>query len=424
MNKSESERIATVLESIGYTETDSIEDADFLMINTCSIKKSAEDRVYSLLHRCKKIKKNKPGFTIGVTGCMIAMHQKKLQELTDVCFNIKDLDQLPDLINGLCRPNHNSMNNFVEYLEIRPKRKSNVHTFVPIMSGCDNFCSFCVVPYTRGREASRSSEEIINEIKELISKGYKAITLLGQNVNSYGKNSTENINFTKLLEKVCAIEGDFWIWFTSSHPKDMSDELLDFMAKEPKMANYIHFAIQSGSNRILTAMNRHYTYDHCIELTQKIQKKIPGIMISTDIIVGFPGETEEDFDLTKKLCKEVGFEMVYLGRYSPRPNTRAFHMKETATPADKKRRDRELMDIIEEVNLEKNKLYVGKTMRLLVDKQVVAQNIKDSNSEFFGKTQTFKTVRFTSNIPVNAGDFINVTITEVLDWGLKGVAHE
>lgn len=421
MNKSESERLATILDSIGYEETDSIESADFLMINTCSIKESAENRVYSLLHKTKQIKKEKPHFTVGITGCMIAMHQKKLQKLTDVCFNIKDMDQLPDLINGLCRPNHNSMNNFVDYLEIRPKRKSKAHTFVPIMSGCDNFCSFCVVPYTRGREISRSSKEIVSEIEELVSKGYKAITLLGQNVNSYGKNSPENINFVDLLKKVCAIEGDFWVWFTSSHPKDMSDELIDFMAKEPKMANYIHFAIQSGSDRILKAMNRHYTYDHCVALTKKIQEKIPGVMISTDIIVGFPGETDEDFEATKKICKEIGFEMVYLGRYSPRPNTRAFHMKETADSHVKRKRDHEVMEVIEENNIKKNKTYVGKTVRVLVDKQVLAQNVKESDTEFFGKTETFKTVRFTSKKPVTTGDFVDVNITESLNWGLKGV---
>lgn len=421
MNKSESERLATILDSIGYTETDSIESADFLMINTCSIKESAENRVYSLLHKCKQIKKEKPHFTVGITGCMIAMHQKKLQKLTDVCFNIKDMDQLPDLINGLCRPNHNSMNNFVDYLEIRPKRKSKAHTFVPIMSGCDNFCSFCVVPYTRGREASRSSEEIIAEVKHLVKNGYKAITLLGQNVNSYGKNSHEDINFTELLKKVCKIEGDFWVWFTSSHPKDMSEELIDFMANEPKMANYIHFAVQSGSDRVLKAMNRHYTYDHCVELTKKIQEKIPGVMISTDIIVGFPGETEEDFEDTKKLCKEVGFEMVYLGRYSPRPNTRAYHMKETADSKIKQRRDHEVMEVIEQNNIERNRRYVGTTERVLVDKQVLAHNIKDSENEYFGKTQTFKTVRFTSEKPVTTGDFVNVEITDSLNWGLKGV---
>lgn len=422
MNKSESERIATVLDQVGYQELDSDDNADLVIVNTCSVRKPAEDRVFDMLHKLNQQKQSGRQVTVAVTGCMIAMHQKQLSKRADICFNIKDLENLPGLVDGLCRPNHNSINNFVDYLEVRPKRKSTTHAYVPIMSGCDNFCSFCVVPYTRGREASRNSDEIVKEVTTLIKKGYKAITLIGQNVNSFGKSSGENIDFPGLIKKICAIPGDFWIWYVSSHPKDMSPELIKLHKTEPKLANYIHFAVQSGSDRILKAMNRHYTYDHCVELTSYIKNELPGVMLSTDLIVGFPGETEEDFEQTRELCKEIGFEMVYLGRYSPRPNTRSFHMKETVDSKEKKRREHEIMHEIEKINIEKNKSLKGTTLKVLVDKQILSDAVQNSKTQFVGKTETFKTVRFTSDKEINTGDFVDVTITNALNWGLEGEA--
>lgn len=422
MNKSESERIATVLDEVGYEEMPSADKAELVILNTCSVRKPAEDRVFGLLHNLHKQKKQGRNVTVAVTGCMIAMHQKELSKRADICFNIKDLENLPSLVNGLCRPNFNSINNFVDYLEVRPKRKSTIHAYVPIMSGCDNFCSFCVVPYTRGREASRNSEEIINEVKDLIDKGYKAITLIGQNVNSYGKSSGENIDFPKLVKKICDIPGDFWIWYVSSHPKDMSKELIELHKTEPKLANYIHFAVQAGSDRILKAMNRHYTYNHCVELTNYIKQELPDVMLSTDLIVGFPGETEEDFEQTREICKEIGFEMVYLGRYSPRPNTRSFHMNETVDDDEKKRREREIMKEIEKINIEKNKNLIGKKIKVLVDKQILSDAVQKSKNQFVGKSEQFKTVRFSSDKEINTGDFVDVEITQTLNWGLEGIA--
>lgn len=414
MNKSDSERIVTTLQNASMTHVDCPEDADVIILNTCSIRKSAEDRVFTFLSRNKK----SDGPTIGVTGCMVNIQKKKLSEKASFCFEIKDLENLPQIIGK--QTTKAVTIDSADYLNIAPSLESKIHAYIPIMSGCDNFCSYCVVPYSRGREVSRKSENIIQEINELVKKGYKAFTLIGQNVNSYGKNLEEDINFEQLLRRICAIDADFWIWFVSSHPKDMSKELINTIAREQKLCSYIHFAVQSGSDTILKAMNRHYTHNHCIELTDYIKATIPNVSLSTDIIVGFPGETTKDFDDTLDLCKRIDFNMAYISRFSPRPGTKAALLEETVSPQGKKEREHLILDILKNKNIQNNKKMIGETVTVLIDKQIVTKTREEKNTLYIGKTAPFKTVKCNSKKPIETGQFVRVAITNARDWGFEG----
>jgi len=320
MNKSDGERIISVLKKQGYLPALKEAEADLILINVCSVRQSAVNRVYAKVNKYFKKKK------IILTGCVLK----------------EDKNKLKNKVSEFWHPDY--------YFECLPIHQSKFQAFLPIMTGCNNFCAYCVVPYTRGREKSRPAKEIIREIKSLVKKDYKEVILLGQNVNSY---KDKNVNFPKLLKKINNIKGNFKINFITSHPKDMSDELIETMAKCQKLIKEIHLPVQSGDNEILKKMNRHYTASHYKKLIKKIKQKIPGIKISTDIIVGFPGETKKQFQNTVKLAKEIKFEKAYIAKYSPRPGTLAFKLRNNVSPQDKKTRWQILEKLINYSNCSK-----------------------------------------------------------------------
>ena len=315
------------------------------------------------------------------------------------------------------------------YLNIAPKHKSRFSAFVPIGNGCDNFCSYCVVPYARGREVYRPAEEIVSEVKSLVKRGYKEIILIAQNVNSYiskkqqNKKATKQVNFPELLRMVNDIEGDFWIRFATSHPKDMSDDLIEAIADCEKICEHIHLPAQSGDNEVLRIMKRKYTTEHYENLIKKIRNKIPEASITTDIIVGFPGETKKQFNKTAKLFKKVKFDMAYIARYSPRPGTAAAKLDDSVPRDEKKRREEELTKILKKTALENNKKYIGKTVEVLIEG-------KNKGGEWFGKTGMNKAVKVRSKklspqmrdreARSLIGQFVRIRIKEVKDFGLEG----
>ncbi len=402
MNKSDSERIAAVLEFTGYKPASKINGADLIVVNMCSVRQSAVDRVYGLLPKLKKRKSI-------LTGCILKKDKKKFAKKFDEIIDIKD---------------------FIKKAE--PKYSNKYSAFVPIMTGCNNFCTYCVVPYTKGKEISRPTEEIICEIKNLVKKGAKEIWLLGQNVNSYGvqrkttQNATQNyaeINFPELLRMVNKIPGKFWLRFTSSHPKDFSDELINVMAKcspphhnkvwcgGKKVTEYLNLPIQAGDDKILKKMNRPYTVAKYKKLVKKIRKKIPNITLSTDVIVGFPGETKKQFENTAKLFKEIKYDMAYIAKYSQRAGTRAAKLKDDVPQKEKRKREKVLTEILKETALLNNKKYIGKTV------EVLPTEYKDQF--LIGKSFHYKTVKFDG--PKNLiGKFTKVKIIDALPWGLKG----
>jgi len=428
MNKSDSERIATVLEKIGYKPAPAINGADLIVVNMCSVRQSAVDRVYGLVSKFQKIKNKKSGLKTILTGCLLRKDKKKLANRFDLVLDIANLPKWPKILDvNSAVISGRELLNTEDYLKIQPKYSSNFSALVPIMTGCNNFCTYCVVPYTRGREISRPAEEIICEIKKLIKRGHKEIWLLGQNVNSYKgrfnpvakkrdrlnkRQDIKFINFPQLLRKINDVPGNFWIRFTSSHPKDFSDELINAMANCEKVTEYLNLPAQSGDNEILKKMNRSYTVAQYKNLVKKIRKKIPNISLSTDIIVGFPGETKKQFENTVNLFKEIKFDMAYIAKYSPRPGTAAAKMEDTVPQKEKDRREKVLTEILKENTLENNKKYIGKEIEILVENQ------KSPNS-WLGKTRTHKNVLFESKKNL-LGKFIRVKITDAHPWGLKG----
>jgi tRNA-2-methylthio-N6-dimethylallyladenosine synthase len=321
-NKADSERISRLFEEKGFQPVNKIEEADLVIINTCSVRESAENRVYGLVRNLAK-KKKRP--KIVLSGCMLR-------------YGITDLKKkLPEVDEYLRMEDY--------CFDLLPIRKEKTHAWVPIMEGCNNFCAYCVVPYARGREKSRSFKEVICEVEKLVKQGYQEITLLGQNVNSYGKDLKPKKKFSLLLKELHGIKGIKKISFLTSNPWDLTEDIIQSI-KLPKIDKYLHLPVQSGDDGILNKMNRSYTAKEYLDLIKKIRKQIPEIKIGTDIIVGFPGETKKAFENTVKLCKKVGFEKAYIAKYSPRPGTTAFKLKDNVSPQEKKRRWRVLEELI------------------------------------------------------------------------------
>ncbi|MBS7270330.1 MAG: tRNA (N6-isopentenyl adenosine(37)-C2)-methylthiotransferase MiaB [Candidatus Freyarchaeota archaeon] len=432
MNKSDSERIASILEKIGYRKASKENEADLILVNMCSVRQSAVDRVYGLAKKFAKLKSQNLNFKTILTGCILKSDRKKFSRKFDLILDIKDLPNWPKVL--MLNSHDRTFYEHRDYLDIKPKHLNNFSAFVPIMTGCNNFCSYCVVPYTRGREISRSAEEILSEVKDLIKRGFKEIWLLGQNINSYYSliRANKKINFAKLLKMVNDIPGNFWIRFTSPHPKNFSEELIETIAKCQKFAPYLNLPVQSGDDEILKKMNRPYTVKQYKNLVKKIRnafKKYRNdlekeIAISTDVIVGFPGETEKQFENTVKLFRKMKFDMAYIAKYSPRPGTAASKLKDDVFPEEKERRWKILTEILKKNALEKNKKFVGKEVEVLVEKQ----EKKNKKQVYFGKTKTYKTVKIqiqntnyklpTTNL---VGQFVKVKIIEALPWGLRGI---
>lgn len=408
MNKSDSERVASVLKNMGYQPVNKPAQADLIIVNMCSVRQSAVDRVYGLGKKFNEFKKQNPNLKTALTGCILLSDKIKLKKQFDLIFDIKNLIKLSDI---LCYHHVIPRSNALEYFSIFPSSDSSVTAYVPIMTGCNNFCAYCVVPYVRGKEISRSTLEIIEEVKKLIKKGYKQIILLGQNVNSY---KDKNIDFPELLKLINDLPEKFWLYFVTSHPKDLSDKLIEVMSLGEKIAEYLHLPVQAGDNQILKQMNRGYTVEKYKKIIKKVRKKVKNINISTDIIVGFPGETKKQFIQTVKLIKWAKFDIIYTAQYSPRPMTAAFKLKDNVIKKEKKRREQILTKILKKTALKNNRKYLNKTIEILIEKKI-------KNDFYLGKTKTFKNVKIKNPKGLlKIGQFIKVKIINATPWGLEG----
>ena len=402
MNISDAERVSAVLESIKYKRTSNTNEADLIVVTMCSIRQSAVDRVHGLIEKFKKIRKFNPKLKTVLTGCILKRDKKKLIKGFDHVIDIRDIKKLPEILGA---KNNKGTEN---YLDITPKYSSKFSANVPIMTGCNNFCAYCVVPYAREREVSRPAKEIILEIKNLIKKGHKEIWLLGQNVNSY---KDKNVNFSKLLKMVNDVPGNFWIRFTSSHPKDFNDEVINALSIGGKITPYLNLPIQSGDDKILSSMNRHYTVKDYKNKIKKLREKIPGIAISTDIIVGFPGETKNQFDNTVKLFRDVKYDMAYINKYSSRAGTAAAKIKDNVSWEEKKRREKVLTEVLKQTALQKNKKLVGKETTVLID--------SNRGDNWFGKNEHYKTIKIKSDRNL-LGKLVRIKITGASPFILSG----
>lgn len=378
MNVHESEKLAGMLISLGYTETNTMEDADLIVFNTCCIRDGCEQKVFGNLGNLKKLKKQNPKLITAICGCLTQAEGRKdiiknKFPYVNIVFGTHNLNEFKNYIIKYNKSHENIYEVWDNEKEINEDvdmfRTSNNNAWVNIMYGCNNFCSYCIVPYVRGRERSRMPEEIVNEVKGLIADGYKYITLLGQNVNSYGNDlNDENITFANLLKQLANLDGEFKIRFMTSHPKDLTDEVIDTIATYDKLAKYIHLPVQSGSDRILKLMNRKYTIERYLSLITKIREKMPTCYISTDIIVGFPGETEDDFMQTYNLIKNVRYDGVFAFMFSPRTGTVAEKMDNQIELSVKNERVNRLLKLSKSITKEKTKECAGHVYDVLVEK--------------------------------------------------------
>lgn len=392
MNEHDSEKIAGMLVKCGYTKADSKQDADFILFNTCCVREHAELRTFGNVGFIKELKQLNPRLILGVCGCM--MQQKDVADklykrfpFVDLIFGTHELKNFPFMLEKVLDNeriiNISEMNG--EVIEGLPvERTPGFSTFVNIMYGCNNFCTYCIVPYVRGRERSRRAEDVVNEVREVVALGYKEVTLLGQNVNSY---YSDGVNFPKLLEMVNAVPGLTRLRFMTSHPKDLSDELIEAMAKLDKVGNHIHLPVQSGSDEILRRMNRRYTSSQYLELVSNLRSKVKDVEITTDIIVGFPGETEEDFEATCDIVRKVGYSNAYTFAYSPREGTIAAKMPDQIAQEVKKQRLNKLNAVLAETIPCGNEKYIGFEGDILIEGV-------DHRAEplLFGKLSNFKMV--------------------------------
>jgi len=421
MNVHDSEEIAARLESLGFTSTDSIETADVVVLNTCAIRENAHDKLYGFLGRCKHEKeKNNNDLIIAICGCM-AQEENVINEImtkhpyVDIVFGTHNIHELQDLLIK-----RNEKQNIEVYScegevyeNIDYKRDSSIKAWVNIQYGCDKFCTYCIVPYTRGKQRSRKSSEIIKEVEDLVKKGYQEVTLLGQNVNAYGKELKDELSFAELLLKV-SDTGIPRLRFVTSHPWDFTDEMIDAIASRDNIMPYIHLPLQSGSSRILKLMGRRYTKEEYLELFKKIRNKVKGCSITTDIIVGFPNETEEDFNETLEVVKECEFDSAFTFIYSPREGTPAAKMEDKVTLEEKEQRLYKLNELVNNFSLKANKQYLGKTIPVLIE----GINEKD-NTKVFGYTDTMKLVNVDGCLD-KIGKIINVEITDAKSFSLDG----
>lgn len=413
MNYSDAERLESVLNRLSFKKTANEKEADIILAVACSVRQKAVDRIYGLANLWLKEKRKRKLITI-LTGCVLPYDQNKMKKYFDLILNIKDLPILPKF---LLKHNFNSFNISTNnsYLRLKPKHISSYTAYVPIMTGCDNFCSYCAVPYTRGREYSRPQEEIIREIKNLTKTGYKEIIILGQNVNSYGhkkgKIYTDNKPFINLLKAINAIPGHFWLRFISNHPKDMTEDLIKIIPILKKITPNIHLPLQAGDDRVLKKMNRPYTVKQYLRIVDLIRKNIPGVAISTDIIVGFPGETKRQFQNTLKVAEKSQYDMAYLAQYSSRPGTAAAKFKDDVLKEEKKRREFSLNEIIKKTALKNNEKLLDTIQEILVDGQ--------KDRFYYGRTDTNKVVKLKTEKNL-IGRFIQAKIIKAEPWKLTG----
>ncbi len=424
-NVSDGEKIKGMLAEMGYGFSESPEGADLVLYNTCAVRENAEDRVFGNVGALKKAKKANPEMLIGVCGCMVQQEHitakmRRSYPNVDIIFGTHVLHTMPKIIYDALTTRKRQISipesDGVIAEGIPLRRESRLKASIPIMYGCNNFCTYCIVPYVRGRERSRDIEDILRECRELVQDGCKELLLLGQNVNSYGKD--QGTSFSELLRRINAIEGEFRISYMTSHPKDATKELVDTIAACEKVTRHFHLPVQSGSNRILKQMNRGYTREHYLELIDYVKEKLPDVALTSDIIVGFPGETYEDFRETVSLIEQVGYDSLFTFIYSPRKGTKAAEMPDPISAEEKGKWFRELLDVQQNIGCSSYKDYIGKTLRVLCEGE--------------GRTDpTLVTGKSRQNIIVDfngdrshIGSFVDVEITEALAWALRGKIKE
>ncbi|WP_035102286.1 tRNA (N6-isopentenyl adenosine(37)-C2)-methylthiotransferase MiaB [Aneurinibacillus terranovensis] len=422
-NEHDSETISGILGRMGYTPTEEENEADIILFNTCAIRENAEDKVFGELGRLKHLKKEKPDLVLGVCGCMsqeeaVVNRILKSYPHVDLIFGTHNIHRLPVLLKDALYSKEMVVEVWSkegDVVENMPKvRQNGLKAWVNIMYGCDKFCTYCIVPYTRGKERSRRPEDVIAEVRDLARQGYKEITLLGQNVNAYGKDFTDiEYGFGDLMDAIRQIDIPR-VRFTTSHPRDFDDHLIEVLAKKGNLVEHIHLPVQSGNSEVLKKMARKYTREQYLELVRKIKEAIPDVVLTTDIIVGFPGETEEQFKDTLSLVEEVGFDSAYTFIYSPRHGTPAAVMEDDVSAAEKKDRLQRLMDVVNRLSREKNEALRGQVVEVLVEGES-----KNNPDVLAGRTRTNKLVHFTGPKEY-IGTFIHVKIIEPQTWTLKG----
>lgn len=426
MNKSDSERIATVLEEIGFTRTEVEEEADILGLVSCSVRQKSINRVYGRIQKWNDWKKNKNILTF-LSGCVLPADEEKFVRLFDLIFKINELPKLPERIVqegmrlALASPEKSPAKEDFDtgFWKIRAKYTSSFEAYIPIQNGCNKFCSFCAVPYTRGREVSRPSSEILAELESLVLQNYKSITLLGQNVNSYGLDRPQNeLTFPQLLEEIGKLGQrsgkEFWLYFTSPHPSDMKEDVLYTMAKYPCLAKHIHLPIQSGDEEVLRRMNRSYDLATYRAIVHNIRRILPEATLFTDIIAGFSGETEDQFQNTVKAMHEFQYDMAYIAQYSPRPGAASYEWPDDVPNEEKKRRYQILTEELKKITLVNNRKMIGKKYRVLVEEQ-------DRKAGFLAaRTEGLIPVHFPGEDLSLLGHFVDVEIHSVTPFAGAG----
>ena len=424
MNEHDSENIAAMIESLGFKRIDDYEDADLVLLNTCSIRENAHNKAFGMLGRLKHIKETKnPSLIIGLCGCM-AQEAGVVEEIlkdyrfVNFVFGTHNLHELPSILTKAYETGSQTIEVYSkegDLVEDMPvKRTNNYKAYVNIIYGCDKFCTYCIVPYTRGGQRSRKKEDILKEVRELVDDGYKEVTLLGQNVNAYGKDLYDDYGLGELLEDVSKTNIPR-VRFMTSHPWDFTDRMIDVIAKYPNIMPSIHLPIQSGSSRILKLMGRRYTKEEYLELFDKIKSKIPGVMVSTDIIVGFPGEEEEDFKETLEIAEYCKYDNAFTFIFSKRENTPACKLKDNTPLSEKEERLQRLNEVVNHYFLENNKKLVGKTVEVLVE------GISSKKNMYYGYSDTNKLINFTGD-ELKIGDIVPVEIDSAKTWSLDGHA--
>lgn len=421
-NVSDGEKIKGMLQQMGYSFTDQEEDADLILFNTCAVREHAEDRVFGNVGALKNIKRRHPSMLIALCGCMmeqehVAARIRQSFPFVNLVFGTHSLHHFPQLLYEALftgkRVVERGVDDHTVVEGIPVRRDGEYKAWLPIMYGCDNFCSYCVVPHVRGRERSRQADAVLTEAGELIASGYRDITLLGQNVNSYGKNLEQPVSFAQLLREIDRIPGEYWLRFMTSHPKDATKEMIDAMAEGQHICHHLHLPFQSGSNRVLREMNRRYTREKYLEMISYTKCRMPGLSLTSDVIVGFPGETYEEFQETLSLIREVEFTSLYTFIFSPRVGTPAAEMEDPVPYEEKSAWFSELLKVQEEIAARRCASMVGQELTVLVEEET------GKNGELSGRTQGNMIVEFPGD-NILIGRFVQVRVTKARNWILKG----
>lgn len=418
MNLADTEIVLGILQNSGYGITKDYNNADVILLNTCSIRENAEQRIYGRLGNFKNLKESKPNLVLGILGCMAERLRTDLVEkkkIIDVVVGPDEYRRLPELIDVAFNNEKGigvKLSRTETYDDIVPYREDGLQAWISVMRGCDKFCTFCVVPFTRGRERSRALNSIVDEIKQLSEREFKEVTLLGQNVNSYKDN---NFDFADLLSACAAVDRSIRIRFSTSHPQDLSDKLLYTIAENHNLCNYIHLPVQSGSNRILNLMNRSYTIEYYLNLIEKAKKIIPGVSFSTDIIAGFPSETYEDHVMTLDIMREVRYDGAYMFKYSPREGTKSFKMGDDVPDEIKAKRLQEIINLQQKISFDLNQTLISREEMILIE------GLSKKSDQFMsGRTDTNKVVIIPFNEKIKEGNYVKVRINRATSATLFG----